>query len=275
MADMSFLPEDYLERRAQRRTNVICVTLFVIVMSTVIGAYFVSDQQRTDVRKHRDIINARFTDAAKRLEQLEVLYNRKEQMLKKAKVTGSLLEKLPRSLILSQLVNSMPTTLSLLEVELETTVLKPTASAARTALDKAKADAKTSRTKKGAAAPEPEIEVKPTQIKLTITGVAKTDVEVSQFMADIKNTPIFSNVNLGFSEEIKLNEVSMRKFKVEIIVNQDIDFRQFEPLMVKRDLKQNPMGGTVNINENGQVVPRIPRSDLIKNASDVRNLNKD
>ena len=278
MADMSFLPEDYLERRAQRRTNIICVTLFVVVMSTVIGAYFVSDQQRTDVRKHRDVVNARFTDAARRLEQLDELYKRKEQMLKKAKVTGSLLEKLPRSLILSQLVNAMPTTLSLLEVELETTVLKPTAAAVRTAMEKAKADAKAKRSaaKKGAPAAEPEIEVKPTQIKLIITGVAKTDVEVSQFMADIKNTPIFDNVNLGFSEQVKINEVSMRKFKIEIIVNQEIDFRQFEPVMVKRDLKQNPMGATVNINENGQVVPRLPRSDLIKNASDTAsNLNKD
>lgn len=278
MADMSFLPEDYLERRAQRRTNVICVTLFVIVMSTVVGAYFVSDQQRTDVRKHRDVINARFTEAARRLEQLDELYKRKEQMLKKAKVTGSLLEKLPRSLILSQLVNAMPTTLSLLEVELETTVLKPTASAARTALDKAKADSKSKKasTKNGAPAAEPEIEVKPTQIKLAITGVAKTDVEVSQFMADIKETPLFSNVNLGYSEQVKINEVAMRKFKIEIIVNQEIDFRQFEPVMVKRDLKQNPMGSTVNINEDGQVVPRLPRNDLIKNASDTASkLNKD
>ncbi len=278
MADMSFLPEDYLERRAQRRTNVICVTLFVIVMSTVIGAYFVSDQQRTDVRKHRDVINARFTEAARRLEQLDELYKRREQMLKKAKVTGSLLEKLPRSLILSQLVNAMPTTLSLLEVELETTVLKPTASAARTALEKAKADGKVKKAapKKGGPASEPEIEVKPTQIRLIITGVAKTDVEVSQFMADIKETPLFSNVNLGYSEQVKINEISMRKFKIEIIVNQGIDFRQFEPVMVKRDLKQNPMGGTVNINENGQVVPRLPRNDLIRNASDTAGkLNKD
>lgn len=278
MADMSFLPEDYLDRRAQRRTNLICVTLFIIVMSAVIGAYLVSDQQRMEVRKHREIVNARFTEAARRLEQLDEMHKRKGQMLKKARVTGALLEKLPRSLVLSQLVNAMPATLSLLEVELETIAVKPTASQHKTALDKAKADAKSKKGKKNEPAPEPEIELKPVQIRLNVIGVAKTDVEVSQFMADIKNTELFSNVNLGYSEEIKLNEVSMRKFRVEIIVNQNIDFREFEPVMVKRELKQNPMGRTINIDENGRVVATPPTSsDLIKNASDAprRSLNKD
>lgn len=288
MAEMSFLPEDYLDRRAQRRTNVICVSLFVVVMSAVIGAYLVSDQQRTDVRRHREIVNARFTEAARRLEQLDELHKRKTQMLKKAKVTGSLVEKLPRSLILSQLVNAMPTTLSLVEVELESTVLKPTASQAKTSLEKAKTDAKTkkSASKKGEPAPEPEIDVKPVQIKLIVTGYAKTDVEVSEFMKDIKaigkplegdQPGLFSNINLSFAEEVKLEEVPMRKFKVEIIVNQNIDFREFEPVMVKRELKQNPMGNTVNIDENGQVVPRAPRTDLLNNVSDTarRSLNKD
>jgi len=283
MADMSFLPEDYLDKRAQRRTNVICVTLFVIVMSAVIGAYVVSDRQRMEVRQHREIVNKRFTEAARRLEQLDELQKQKEQMLKKAKVTGSLLEKLPRSLILSQLVNAMPTTLSLLELELETTVVKPSAPTARTSIEKAKSKRPAAR--KGAEA-EPEPDVKPVQIKLSVTGVAKTDVEVSQFMTDIKATPLFANVNLGFSEEIKFNDSPMRKFRLEIIVNQDIDFRKFEPVMVKRELKQNPMGSTINIDENGKVVPRVPggpagntgaNTDLIKNASDNprRTLKKD
>lgn len=279
MADMSFLPEDYLDKRAQRRTNIICVTLFVVVMGAVIGAYVVSDRQRMEVRSQRDKVNARFTEAAARLEQLDELQKQKDQMLKKARVTGSLLEKLPRSLILSQMVNAMPNTLSLLEVELETTVLKPTGPSPRTSLEKAKADAKSRKAKTA----EPEIEVKPLQIKLIVVGVAKTDAEVSQFMSDVKDLPLFSHVNLSFSEEIKMNEAPMRKFKLEIIVNQEIDFRKFEPVMVKRDLKQNPMGSTINIDENGRVVPRPPgapggpSSDLIKNASDAprRSLNKD
>jgi Tfp pilus assembly protein PilN len=273
MADMSFLPEDYLDKRAQRRTNFICMTLFVVIIAALGGAWVMSERRLTQEQSQLDAVNHRINDAAVRIEQMGELQKRRDQMVKKARVTGALLEKLPRSLILSQLVNAMPTTLSLLEVELETTALKPTGPAPKTALDKAKADAKGKKpapAKKGEKGkdPEPEIEVKPMQIKLIITGVAKTDVEVSQFMADIKNTPLFSNVNLGFSEEVKLNDVPMRKFKVEIVVNQDIDFRKFEPVLVKRDLKQNPMGKTINIDENGQVVPRAPHSELIKNASD-------
>ena len=33
MADSNFLPEDYVEKKTQRRTNIISLTLFVVVMT--------------------------------------------------------------------------------------------------------------------------------------------------------------------------------------------------------------------------------------------------
>ena len=34
---MSFLPEDYVERRIEQRTNIICLSLFAIVLIAVVG----------------------------------------------------------------------------------------------------------------------------------------------------------------------------------------------------------------------------------------------
>lgn len=267
MPDMSFLPEDYVEKRAQRRANVICVTLFVVVVSGVLGAFYVGGRQQSVVKAQLDEINQRFADAEQRLIQLDELEKRKAQMMRKAKLTGALLERLPRSLVLSQLINNMPTSVSLLELELETSVVKKSSSIQRSALDKHKAN-----TKKAAEGEADMPEVKPTQVSVNLIGVATTDVDVAQYMTDLKNSPLFLSVNLGFSEEIKINDVSMRKFRIETIINQEIDLRDYEPVMVKRDLKQNPMGSTINIDEHGNVVadkPVVVDNPLIKNATDT------
>lgn len=261
MTDNSFVPEDYLDKRAARRTNLICVTLFIVVMGAVVGAYFFTDKQRVDVRGELADVNERVAEAGRRLEQLDQLQKSKDQMLRKAKITGTLVERIPRSLLLSQLINNMPTTLSLLELELSTEVIQYKSNAPRTAMDKAKqkADAKSKN--------EPDLpDPKATRMTLLITGVARTDVEVAQFMNDLTKLPLFASVNLGFSEEIKIQDEPMRKFKIEAAIEQAIDLERFEPLMVKR-LKQNPMGNTIAIDSEGRFIAPSENPN-IKNAAD-------
>ena len=138
-SNTSFLPEDYVEKKTQRRTNLISISLFVIVMGFIIGAFVVTDRQRVEVAQLQQQVNKEFEEAAKRLEQLNDLQARKQEMIRKARITAMLIERLPRSLILADLINQMPTTLSLLELELQTKVIRVnTRKIATTALEKAK-----------------------------------------------------------------------------------------------------------------------------------------
>jgi len=70
---MSFLPEDYVEKRIERRTNYICLSLFVVVLLGVVGAYMVTYRQRAGIKEQRRLVNTAYSDAARRLEQLEKL----------------------------------------------------------------------------------------------------------------------------------------------------------------------------------------------------------
>ena len=56
----SFLPEDYLEKRIERCTNLICLGLFVVVSAATIGAFYVRDFQVIAVRKQHKSINDQF-----------------------------------------------------------------------------------------------------------------------------------------------------------------------------------------------------------------------
>lgn len=238
----SFLPEDYLEKRAQTRTTVFCVSLFLIVLAGVSAAWVVSLQQYNDVVRHQKQVRAQFEEAAKRLEQFEKLQAQREQMIHKAQVTASLIERVPRSVLLAELINSMPGNLTLLELKVDTKTVNRTP-APSTAMERAKV---TSKSKTAKAAP-PKPQAPETEVQITMTGVAPTDVQVAQFMSALGSNTMFANQHLGFSEETKLKSMSMRKFRVDIQLAPDADAQQHEPRFVKRESIPNPMSDKMKI----------------------------
>lgn len=264
MANTSFLPEDYIERKIQRRTSLFSLVLFTLVMGGVLAAYMVTDRQRTEARADLEAMNAKYAEAARRIEQLDQLQQRKQRMMQKAKVTSVLVERVPRPLIFSELINNMPISMGLLEIELSTRVLPPKI-VPQTAIEKAKLDAAANAGKDSLMTPE--VEIKPTESTLQVIGVGPTDVTVAQFMTTLGKSPVFRDVNLAYSEEITIDGQNMRKFRIEMTLNPQIDVQKIEPLMVKRELKQNPMAGTLNFDhgkatgtlDNRQKTPVAPQ----------------
>ncbi|MEX0776598.1 MAG: PilN domain-containing protein [Phycisphaeraceae bacterium] len=265
---MSFLPQDYVESRIQRRTNLICLTLFAIVMAAVVAAFLVTVRHGSEVKRLHTQINQDFEEAAKRLDQLQVLQDRKSQMMQKAQVTAQLLERVPRSLILSELTNMMPMTLSLTDLQLETHIKRERRPLDATALQEAKQKA----VEQGRGEFARDMEVAVTDVELQLVGTAPTDVEVAQFMTALGQNPMFEDVNLVFSEQVVLDEAQARKFKIDIRLNQELDVQQFEPKMVKRGLKLDPMADVVAADPDGNPIPGTApvKRDDVRPASDHR-----
>ncbi len=231
----SFLPEDYVERRVELRTNLICLSLFGVVLLTVVGAYLVTRADSNEAFERQRQINQKYTEAAERLAQLEELRKQKRSLLRKAQVSATLVEPVPRSNLLADLINRMPDSLSLLELDLTSKKL---------AMAKAKADPKKSamankKKKKGSDEPAPP-PVPRYRVMLTIVGIAPTDMQVAAFMAELARSPLFSEVDLLFSEKKNMEEVSMRRFKVRAVLSNEADVRALDPL-----IKPRPQGGSV------------------------------
>lgn len=248
MADnMSFLPEDYLAGRIARRTNIICITLFAVVMCGVVAAFFVTDRQRSEIRKQQQQVNQKFEEAARLLEQLEQLQSQKQQMVRKAKLASVLVERVPRTLLLAELINHMPAALSLTEMDLETETVR-TARRPATAMERGR---KTAADKK---AGDFEIAAPQTEVTVRMVGVAPTDVDVAQYITALSAHPLFEQVILQYAEQTTVDEREMRKFGVELTVTQDVDMREIEPTKVARDLKMDPMGDSLQIDASGELV---------------------
>lgn len=235
--NLSFLPEDYVEKQIEKRTNLICLTLFVIVLLGIIGAYVVTSQKNTNELKTQKDINLRYTEAARRISQLNELQDQKALLLRKAQITATLIEPVPRSNLLADLINRMPDTLSLTEMTLTSKKIappKPVVDKKKSALSNKKKQEKNTTTEPAG----PEYDV-----KIQLIGVAPTDIQVAQYMSSLSRSPIVTDIDLVYSEERRIADATMRRFKMIMRIDPSADIRRIDPLIVQRKLNR-PMMST-------------------------------
>src|SRR5437763_12810621 len=92
---LSFLPDDYLERKAQRRTTIFFGVMFAIVLTACLVTSNISKNQTRAVEQQLASIDGDYTEAAKRIEQFQQLQAKQRTMARQAELTSSLLEKVP------------------------------------------------------------------------------------------------------------------------------------------------------------------------------------
>ena len=227
--ELSFLPEDYLERKAQRRTNAICATLFLIVMVAIGSAFSFTEGALKKVETEHNSVEKEYTEAAKRIEQVTQMQEKQRTMAIQAELTSSLLEKVPRSFLLAEITNSMPPGVSLLDLMLESKKRQAatnTQSTAKSAFEQKKgAAASETPRKRGAAAAATAAQPQATtyDVSLKITGIAGTDVQVAQFISKLNTSKLLKDVNLVISDQFTSDSAQMRKFTIEMLVDPQAD----------------------------------------------------
>src|SRR5262245_13086490 len=127
MNTSSFLPEDYLAKKAEYRTNLISLVLFAVVMFAVVLAFFVTNRKAQQYKEMQAQVNAEYQQAGLKIQELTQLEQQKSEMLTKAELAGSLVERVPRSILLAELINRMPERLALLDFDLKSEKVKAAA----------------------------------------------------------------------------------------------------------------------------------------------------
>ncbi len=230
----SFLPEDYLRGKKEANANVINLILFGVVLFGVIAAFFVTNQQWTAVRAQQAEINKAYTAETAKIEQLKMLEGQKSEMMDKAEITAALIEKVPRSILMAEMINRMPERVTLADLQLKSTRVK------EMVVKKSPANQPKSLATKGAAeadkTPRKEPLPKPPKIEfaITLTGFSATDTDVADYHAALKECPLLDRVELVSSQETKVEDVAMRKFRIEAQIRLSADASSMEPLQVPR-----------------------------------------
>ena len=127
--------------------------------------------------------------------------------------SASLLEKIPRSLVLANVTNCLPQDVSMLEFDLDSrrlTAASPTPAQNHNL-------------------PDGFEEAEPIKyaVTLRVTGIAANDMQVAEFIRNLSHSPLFTDVNLIVSDELDQDQGShkVRRFEVSMSLNNDADLK--------------------------------------------------
>ncbi len=239
----SFLPEDYLRRKGERRSIVISLALFAIVTMGVVGAFFVTHRQWNTVKERQSAINAEYALETQKIEQLNQLEATKSEMLEKAEVTTALVEKVPRSILLAELINRMPKQLTLTEFDLKSSRIKEAVKPNNVkskprSLAGPKTRAEIAANAKAKAKAEEDEKPKPVvpkfEYKVEMVGLSVSDEDVADYVTALNECPLLQKVDLIYSGAVSIDDIDMRKFRIEAMIKPTADARKIEPLHVPR-----------------------------------------
>ena len=213
--ELSFLPDDYLERKARRRANALCAALSVIVMGAIASAFYLTERSMNEVEARAAKVETEFTEAARSIDQVNKMKAQQQKIVHQAELAASLVERVPRSNLLAEFTNALPAGASLLDLSLESKAklkLKPAAGDSKAVKKKPK---KGETGAAAAAAPEPmqfDVQVK-------VTGIADSDTQVAHFMTKLSTSTLVKDVNLVISSSFKQDDREMRRFQIEMLQN--------------------------------------------------------
>jgi Tfp pilus assembly protein PilN len=258
----SFLPEDYLQRKAERRGLFISMFLFVVVALGVVGAFFVTHRRWNDIKATQVAINAEYAAEAKKIDDLKALEKQKADVIEKAEITSAIKEKVPRSILLAELINRMPEQLTLSDMQIkgkrtvqQTAAPKPAQSNLSNRGQTAPAQAA-----KGTPPPPPRPVVPKFEFAISMTGLAVADEDIADYVTALNQCPLLGKVDMVSTTEVTIDDVQLRKFNIEAVIKQSADARAIKPLQVPRLASKTP--GGVNKKERDPMDPTVPRDDF-------------
>ena len=210
----SFLPSDYVRGKGQARASMFAILLFVLVLAGVVGAFFVNHQRWNRVREEQRIVAASFKEETAKIEQLKVLEDQRVILTDKAEVVTALKDRVPRSVLMGELIRGIGGGITLTEINLEGDRVRPPAP---------KANAKGAVKSIGVSGvgngkddkPEtPKVHPPKFEFTVAVDGVSENNDDIADYLASLKKSPLLTNVELQFINQTLIDSVEYRKFKI-------------------------------------------------------------
>jgi len=226
MANINFVPDDYVQNNESRRTNLMYLVLFGVVMIALCSSFMtIKIRQRACGIKEK-LVTTKMSQIQEAIKQFEELQSKRGAMMRTALTTAELLEPVPRSVLLASLTNNLPQGVSLLKVSLVQKEPKQTSRVAPTSKYQA------AQAKKAAAAKDEVSQEKLLETHIDIEGMAPSDLQVAAYIERLSNSNLLDNVALVESKEHKVEDsATLRQFKLTAMLRKDVH-------LTKEDVKR-------------------------------------
>lgn len=233
--ELSFLPEDYLEQKYNRRAMIFCAVLAALVLGGLFLWFQHRSKDHAKVLAEFNEVNNNYVEAARKIEQVKRMHEQQREVVHHAELAASLVERVPRSNMLAEITNSLPVGVSLIDLAMTSTThlsAAPAPAVNTFAMHKAAVEGGAD---KGVDALG--LGTKPAQfdIKVKITGIARDDIQVAQLISRLSHCGMFQDVNLIVSDtfqeqgqptDAKNKPASLRRWQLEMMVDPRAEVRE-------------------------------------------------
>lgn len=200
MREVEFLPRWYPQVRRRRRLVVLQAWMTVVVL---VGLGLWIMQSGRNVRREEATLRTRETELSASRSELKVveeLMTLRKKLVEQSKVLSKVGSHAEAARLLATLDEVMPRSAALLELSMVTEETHPvTLAGARAAQEKDRAVDR--------------------RLKVRMSGVAPTDVEVAEFLTKLTGKPFFEDVRMTGSKPRLDNGRIMREFEVHFSMN--------------------------------------------------------
>jgi len=233
MLSINFVPDDYVQSSESQRTNLIYLVLLAVVIAAL-GGLFVTIKIRQHVLcREVACIDAEMAREEEDLKKLNELHVKQKDMVKTALTTASLLEPVPRSVLLASLTNSLPAGVSLLRLYIVQKEHKSIVAGPTAATSKYQA-AQANQSKAG-----PDWQVgsaeKLFETHMDIGGIAPSDLQVADYIERLSNSNLLQNVALVESKEHEIEDTTFRQFKLTAVLRGNIQLTKEDVDSIKAE----------------------------------------
>jgi Tfp pilus assembly protein PilN len=215
MLNINFVPDDYVQSNVSRRTNLMYLVLFALVMAGLGGSFATIKVRQRAISDKEKLISAKAAQAEESIRQFEELQTRRKAMLKTALTTAELIEPVPRSVLLASLTNNLPAGVSLLKLNVIQKEPKITKRAAASSKYKEAQNRK-------AATQLKEPQEKLLQTYMDIEGIAPSDLQVAAYIEQLSSSALLENVALVESKEDEIDDTTYRQFKLTATLKKEV-----------------------------------------------------
>ena len=225
MANINFVPDDYVQSNESRRTNLMCLVLLAVVMTALTSSFTAIKIRQRAWYAGEQRVNERMAKMQETIRKVEELQTKRRAMMKTALTTAELLEPVPRSVLLASLTNNLPQGVSLLELKLVQKQPRPTVkkTVASSKYKAAQAQKNASQQPSQAGDSESENPEKLLETHIDIEGMAPSDLEVAHYIERLSTSHLLDNVALVESKEHKVEESTFRQFKLTAMLGRSVN----------------------------------------------------
>jgi Tfp pilus assembly protein PilN len=206
MSNINFVPDDYVQNNESRRTNLMCVVFFVLVMSALGGVFATILMRKRACAAEEALLNAEVAQKQKDIRKVEELQAKRKEMMKRALTTAELLEPVPRSILLATLTNNLPARTSLVDLNI---IQKESKDGGNRGANKSSANASES--------PEKRLET-----YVDICGITWTDLQVAAYIERLEDCALLNEITLVESKECTIEDEVFREFKLKAKLCKDV-----------------------------------------------------